>query len=71
MHKSHQEEHSKQRRIKSYTFTKLFDRSMNRRIDLWNDKEITITLTALVLQELLWEERYGTKYLGKPVSRNL
>ena len=32
--------------IKSKTITKLFDRFMNRRVELWNDKEITTTLTA-------------------------
>ena len=32
--------------IKSKTITKLFDRFMNRRVNLWNDKEITTTLTV-------------------------
>ena len=32
--------------IKSKTITKLFDRFMNRRAKLWNDKEITTILTA-------------------------
>ena len=32
--------------IKSKTITKLFDRFMNRRIDLWNDKKITTTATV-------------------------
>ena len=32
--------------IKSKTITKLFDRFMNRRAKLWNDKEITTTLTV-------------------------
>ena len=31
---------------KSKTITKLFDRFMNRRAKLWNDKEITTILTA-------------------------
>ena len=31
--------------IKSKTITKLFDRFRNRRVELWNDKEITTTLT--------------------------
>ena len=31
---------------KSKTITKLFDRFMNRRVELWNDKKITTTLTA-------------------------
>ena len=35
------------RSIKSKTITKLFDRFMNRRIALWNDKEIATTLTAI------------------------
>ena len=34
--------------IKSETITKLLDRCMNRRVELWNDKEIVTTL-ALVL----------------------
>ena len=34
------------RGIKSKTITKLFDRFMNRRAKLWNDKDITTTLTA-------------------------
>ena len=32
--------------IKRKTITKLFDRFMNRRVELWNDKEIATTLTA-------------------------
>ena len=32
--------------IKSKTITKLFDRFMNRRVELRNDKEVAITLTA-------------------------
>ena len=32
--------------MKSKTITKLFDRFMNRRAKLWNDKEITTTLIA-------------------------
>ena len=32
--------------IKSKTITKLFDRFMNKRVELWNDKEITTTLAA-------------------------
>ena len=30
--------------IKSKTITKLLDRFMNRRVELWNDKEIATTL---------------------------
>ena len=30
--------------IKTKTITKLFDRFMNRRVELWNDKEIATTL---------------------------
>ena len=33
--------------IKSKTITKLFDRFMNIRTKLWNEKEITTTLTVL------------------------
>ena len=32
--------------IKSETIRKLFDRFVNRGAELWNDKEITTTLTA-------------------------
>ena len=32
--------------IKSKTIAKLFDRFVNRRVELWNDKEISTTLTA-------------------------
>ena len=32
--------------IKSKTITKLFDRFVNRRVELWNDKEIATTLNA-------------------------
>ena len=32
--------------IKSKTITKLFDRFVNRSVELWNDKEIATTLTA-------------------------
>ena len=32
--------------IKSKIITKLFDRLMNRSVELWNDKEIPTTLTA-------------------------
>ena len=32
--------------IKSKTFTKLFDRFMNRKVKLWNDKDIATTLTV-------------------------
>ena len=32
--------------IKSKTITKLFDRFMNRSVELWNDKEITTTFTV-------------------------
>ena len=32
--------------IKSKTITKLFDIFMNKRVELWNDKEIATTLTA-------------------------
>ena len=32
--------------IRSKTITKLFDRFMNRRVELWNDKEIATTLNA-------------------------
>ena len=32
--------------IKSKTITKLFNRLMNRRVELWHDKEITTTLAA-------------------------
>ena len=32
--------------IKSKTITKVFERFMNRRVELWNDKEIATTLTA-------------------------
>ena len=32
--------------IKSNTITKLFDRYINRRLEMWNDKEIATTLTA-------------------------
>ena len=32
--------------IKSKTITKLFDRFMNRRVKLWNHKEIATTLTV-------------------------
>ena len=32
--------------IKSKTITKLVDRFMNRRVKLWNDKEITTTLAV-------------------------
>ena len=32
--------------IKSKTITKLLDRFMNKRVKLWNDKEIATTLTA-------------------------
>ena len=31
--------------IKSKTITKLFDRFMNRRVELWNEKKIDTTLT--------------------------
>ena len=41
MHKSHQQEHSTRK-----TITKLFDRFVNGGAELWNDKEITATLTA-------------------------
>ena len=34
------------RNIKSKTITKLFGRFMNRRVKLWNDKEIATTLTT-------------------------
>ena len=36
----------KNRGIKSKTIAQLFDRLMNRKAALWNDKEITTTLTA-------------------------
>ena len=32
--------------IKSKTITKLFGRLVNRRVELWNDKEIVVTLTV-------------------------
>ena len=41
---SHLEEHSKQWKHQKQTITKLLDRLMNRRVEHWNDKEITTTL---------------------------
>ena len=45
MHESHQSI-TNSGGIKNKTITKLLDRLMNRRVELWNDKEITTTLTA-------------------------
>ena len=44
-HESHLEEHSKQWEHQKQDRYKLFDRFMNRRVELWNDKEIVTTLT--------------------------
>ena len=44
-HESHLGEHSKYWEHQKQTITKLFDRFMNRWVELWYDKEIT-TLTA-------------------------
>ena len=43
-HESHLEEHSKQWKHQRKTITKLLNRFMNRRVELWNDKEIATTL---------------------------
>ena len=45
-HESQQEEHSKLLGIKSKTVTKLFGRVMNRRVDMWNNKEVNTTPTV-------------------------
>ena len=45
-HESHLVEHSKQSEHQKQNYTKLFDRFINRRVELWNDKEIATTLTA-------------------------
>ena len=47
MHESHQEEHPRHwEHQKQSCITKLFDRCLSKRAGLWNNKEISTTLTA-------------------------
>ena len=52
---------------KTITVTKLFDRFMNRRVELWNDKEIATTLTVPGNIRTAVGRKIWSKSLGKPV----
>ena len=56
--------------IKCKTITKLFDRFMNKRVELWNDKEITTTLTARGTIRTVVERKIWSKILLFTVIRN-
>ena len=60
--------------IKSKTITKLFGRFMNRRIALWNDKEIATTLTApgtirTAVGRKIWSNIPGKTCMKKLVNK--
>ena len=60
--------------IKSKTITKLFNRFMNRALELWNHKEITITLSApgtlrTALGRDIWSNILGKTSVKKLVNK--
>ena len=62
------------RGIKSETITKLFDRFMKRGLKLWNDKEITTTLTApgtvrIAVGGDIWSKRLGKTSVKELVNK--
>ena len=64
MHKSHQEEHSKQWGHQKLSYHQT-DRFMNRRVELRNDKEITTTLTVPCTVRTAVGGKIWRKILGK------
>ena len=58
-------------RIKSKTMTNLFDRLMNRGLELWNGKEITTTLTVSGTVRTAVERDIWSKILGKTSVKKL
>ena len=57
--------------IKNKTITKLFDRFMNRGLELWNDKEITTTPTVPGTIRNVVERKIWSKILRKMNVKNL
>ena len=68
MHKSYQEEHSKEWGLQSKTITKLL---MNGVVELWNDKEITTTLTVPGIVRSAVGRKIWSKILGKASLKRL
>ena len=57
--------------IKSKTITKLFDRFMSRREELWNDKEIATTLTVSGTIRTAVGKKTWSKIPGKTCVKKL
>ena len=60
--------------IKSKTITKLFDRFMNRRVELWIDKEVATTLTVpgtirTTVARKIWSKIPGKTCLKKLINK--
>ena len=70
MHKSHQNSPNSWG-IKSKTITKVFKRLMSRRAELWNNKEITTTLTVPGTIRTAVGRKIWNKILGKTSVKKL
>ena len=70
-HESHQEEYSIQWGHQKQNITQLFVRFINRRVELWNDKNIDITLTVAGTIITPIGRKIWSKILGKASVKKL